>query len=235
MQAIRIALLAALLVSPQVLAPRAQAPSPPTMTPDEAARMADQIMKQFGAVMGVDPDTLENATEQERRELLREGADDYVERMRRQMEQRFGVSLDEMENLSEDEMRELMMGGTGAGRPGPGATASPLALPPAPARGFPDGSIPVPIGPDRSAHLGVTAPPGQQVILVAVDMTIREIVLREERTIPFEAQLQLDDFSRDPSRLLFEVIDAGTHRVIHRYRPVAASDRAAERIDRRSR
>ncbi|HUF86809.1 MAG TPA: hypothetical protein VMM59_05445 [Thermohalobaculum sp.] len=211
---------AALMLRPP--APGAQAPVPPVVSPDEAARMAEEMMERIGAIIGLDRQVLESASPEERRRLLEQAAEGYAERMRQQMEQRLGRPVEELDTLGEDALMGILRGGASGG---PQAPAAPRRIPRprAPAGGFPDGATALAVGPDFAAQLSVASPEGREVILVAVDLGVREIVLCEEHTIPFAAGLRLDRLAPQPSPVLLEVIDAGTHRVIARYRPVDAA------------
>lgn len=202
-------------------------PEAPGMTPEQAARMANEMLEGLGGMLGIDPETLRNAGDAERRELLRQGADGYAAGMRQRMEEQTGMPLEEMERLDEAALRDLLMGG--GDRPAPPGPAEALPLDPPPPEGFADGSEPLPVGPDGAASLAVTEPRGREVILVAVDIRAPEIVHRERRTIPFTAALALNDLSDDPATLVLEVIDAAERRVLHRLRPVAAGAGQAAR------
>ncbi|HSF96552.1 MAG TPA: hypothetical protein VLA52_16120, partial [Thermohalobaculum sp.] len=72
--------------------------------------------------------------------------------------------------------------------------------------------------------LVVDEPAGRKLLLVAADIGRHEIVLRETRAVPFSEQINLRDIAPDPNMLVLELIDPETHRVIRRYRPVAAAE-----------
>ncbi|MCZ6893614.1 MAG: hypothetical protein O7H40_06155 [Gammaproteobacteria bacterium] len=189
-----------------------------------ADAMAERMILQFGGKMGLDPEALRDAPPEEREEMLRGGADAMVGQSMQRMEQMFGMSVEEMQNLSSEdkaEMRARM-----AARFQPQAVAPPVEprpLRPAPRRGFPDGSVALPVTADYGADLVVDEPPERELLLVAVDLPAREIVWRETLTTPFEKHLRLLDIAPDPSVLILELIDPDTHRVFRRYRPVAAA------------
>lgn len=198
----------------------------PNMTSEQAEAMAQQMMLRFGAKMGLDPEALRDASPEEREEMFRGGADAMAGQTMQRMEQMFGMSVEEMQNLGPGDkaaLRARMMA-----RFEPEAAASraiePRPLLPAPARGFPDGSTPLPVAADYSAELVVTEPADRELLLVVADVARREIVWRETRTVPFEEHLSLLDIAPDPSVLILELIDPDTHRVIRRYRPVAAAE-----------
>lgn len=187
------------------------------MTPEEAQQWADEMMLKLGESMGVDPEAMRNATEEERRELLRDGADAYARRIVEGFEQRTGMSIEELDAMSEAEqdakMRELF------------APAAPvledLPLDPAPPLGFADGSESLPVGPDQVAELSIEGAAGREYILVASNAPARRIVMRETRVAPFQARIALKGLAEDPNALVIEVIDPDTGRVVRRFRPVA--------------
>ncbi len=196
----------------------------PNMTPEQAQQMADQMMLKFGAKMGLDPEALRDASPEEREEMLRGGADAMAGQTMQRMEQMFGMSVEEMQNLSAEDkaaLRDRMMARSQQLRTPPEADALPMRH--APARGFPDGSTPLPVAADYSTVLVVTEPVDRELLLVVADVARREIVWRETRTAPFEEHLNLLDIAPEPSDLILELIDPDTHRVIRRYRPVAAA------------
>lgn len=195
------------------------------MTPEQAEAMAEQMMLRFGGMMGLDPEALRDASPEEREEMLRGGADAMAGQTMQRMEQIFGMPVEEMQNLSPEEkaaLRARMMARTGPPIMTPPADLQPLR--PAPRRGFPDGSIPLPVAADYSTELAVADPADRDLLLVAVDLPAREIVWRETLTTPFEKHLNLLDIAPDPSVLILELIDPETRRVIRRYRPVAAAE-----------
>lgn len=201
----------------------AQTGGVPNMTPEQAQQMADQMMLRFGKQMGVDPEALRNATPEQREEMLRGGAEAMAGQTMQRMEQMFGMPVEELQNLSAEQkagMRARMMARFQPPTP-PEADAIPLRY--TPARGFPDGSTPLPVAADYSTILVVAEPAGRELLLVVADVVRREIVWRETRTAPFEEHLNLLDIAQDPSVLILELIDPETHRVIRRYRPVAAA------------
>jgi len=189
-----------------------------------ADAMAEQMMLRFGAKMGLDPEALRNASPEEREEMQSGGADAMAEQTMQRLEQMFGMPVEDMQNLSNEdkaEMRARMMA-----RFQPQAMAQPVEprpLRPAPRYGFPDGSVALPVMADYGADLVVDEPLEREFLLVAVDVPAREIVWRETLTTPFEKHISLLDIAPDPSVLILELIDPGTHRVFRRYRPVAAA------------
>lgn len=195
------------------------------MTPEQAQAMAEQMMLQLGGQLGLDPELLRDATKEERDELLDRASEARRGQSIQQMEQNLGMSLDQFETLSEDEKNALVMGMLNM--PGPKAPepnmVDLLPLHFVPSRGFPDGSVPLPVADDYSTELVVTEPVGRELLLVVADMSRREIVWREKRTAPFKEHLNLLDIAPDPSALILELIDPDTHVVIRRYRPVAAA------------
>jgi hypothetical protein len=188
------------------------------MTPEEARQWADEMMLKMGKSLGVDPETMKNASPEERNRLLQEGAEAFSNRMIEDVEQRIGMSIEEWESLSETERearsREMFM------------PAAPLQedipLDPAPPIAFGDGSEPLPVGPDQVAQLNVEGEAGRDYLLVAADQAARRIVMRENRTAPFEERIALKELAADPNNLVIELIDPDTRRVVRRYRPVAA-------------
>ncbi len=217
---IALALLLGLSVNPAA----AQSGGAPNMTPEQAEAMAGQMMLRFGSQMGLDPEALRNASPEEREEMLRGGAGGMAGQSMQRLEQMFGMPVEEMQNLSAAEkaaLRARMMGRfQSAAQP----EADTFSMRQAPARGFPDGSIPLPVAADYSAELVVTEPAGRELLLVVADVARYEIVWRETRTAPFEEHLNLLDIAPDPSTLIVELIDPDTRRVIRRYRPVAAAE-----------
>jgi len=188
------------------------------MTPEEAQKWADEMMLKMGKSLGVDPEAMKNASPEERNRLLQEGAEAFSNRMIEGVEQRIGMSIEEWESLSEAEQeaksREMFM---------PAAPVQEdIPLDPAPSLAFRDGSEPLAVGPDQVAVLRIEAEPGRDYILVAADTTARRIVLRENRTAPFEERIALKGLAPDPNALVIELIDPDTHRVARRFRPVAA-------------
>lgn len=203
----------------------AQTGGAPNMTPEQAQQMANQMMLRFGGQMGLDPEALRNASPEEREEMLLGGADAMAGQTMQRMEQMFGMSVEEMQNLSneeKEEMRASIVARFQAATQQPEADAFSMRY--APARGFPDGSVPLPVAADYSAELVVTEPADRELLLVVADVAQHEIVWRETRTAPFEEHLNLLDIAPDPSVLILELIDPDTHRVIRRYRPVAAAE-----------
>lgn len=195
-----------------------------SMTPEQAAAMAEQMMLRFGGKMGLDPEALRNASPEEREEMLQGGADAMAGQVMQRMERMFGMSAEEMQNLSPAEKVALRARMTARFQQQAVAQpAEPRPLYAAPPHGFPDGSVPLPVLADYSTDLAIAEPAGQDLLLVAVDLPAREIVWRETRTTPFEEHLNLLDIAPDPSVLILELIDPDTHRVIRRYRPVAAA------------
>ena len=187
------------------------------MTPEQAREMADRMMQQMGGAMGLDPETLRNATPEQRREMLKGAADAMAGQMQQRLEQSFGMPLDQVEKLGEDELRALM-----ATRHRPPMPAfEPTLLRPAPASGFPDGAMPLPVRNGNVASLSFEMAQGD-VLLVVADTARQEILLNETRTTPLEEEIDLDCMARDTGALVVEIIDPRTHRVIRRYRPVAA-------------
>jgi len=188
------------------------------MTPEEAQKWADEMMLKLGKSLGVDPEAMENASPEERNRLLQEGADAFSNRMIEGVEQRIGMSIEEWESLSEAEQeaksREMFA---------PSAPVQEdIPLDPAPPLAFGDGSEPLAVGSDQVAVLRVEEEAGRDYILVAADTAARRIVLREDRTAPFEARIALKSLAPDPNALVIELIDPNTRRVARRFRPVAA-------------
>jgi hypothetical protein len=214
-------LLLGLITGPGANPALAQTGAMPDMTPEQAQAMAEQMMLRLGGQIGLDPEALRNATPEQRKEMMRGAADTMAGQTMQQMEQAFGMPAEELKNLSKEEMRTLMVA-----RLQPPAMAPPLQPRPlrsAPPRGFPDGSVALPVAADYSAELAVAEPAGRELLLVAVDLPARRIVWRETLTTPFERHLDLLDIAPDPSVLILELIDPATRRVIRRYRPVAAA------------
>jgi hypothetical protein len=190
------------------------------MTPEQAQAMADQMMLQLGGQLGLDPEALRNATPRQREEMLRGAADVMSNQAVQQFESNIGMSVEEFKNLSKEDQAALMMPRSDA----PETRFDPMPLPAAPGRGFPDGSIPLPVAADYTTDLAVDEPVGQEFLLVVADMIHRQIVWREMRIAPFEEHLNLLEIAPEPSALIVELIDPDTHRVIRRYRPVAAAE-----------
>lgn len=194
----------------------------PNMTPEQAQQMLDQMMKGMGTQLDLDPETLRSASPEEREEMIRGAADAMAGQATKQMEDQFGMPLDEFKKLSEDEKNALMMSLLQPQQIV--EPAAPLPLLPAPVRGFPDGSAPLPVTENYDAYLVVTEQVDRELLLVVADIARREIVWRATRIAPFEEHLNLLDFTPNPSDLILELIDPNTHRVIRRYRPVAAAE-----------
>lgn len=190
------------------------------MTPEQAQAMADRMMLQLGGQLGLDPEALRNATPKQREEMLRGAAEASSNQMIQQLENDIGMSVSEFKNLGEDDQAALMMRRSDA----PETGFDPMPLPAAPGQGFPDGSIPLPVAADYTTVLAVKEPAGREFLLVVADVIQRQIVWRETRTAPFEEHLNLLDIAPEPSALILELIDPDTHRVIRRYRPVAAAE-----------
>jgi len=214
----------ALLLGLSVKPASAQTGGAPNMTPEQAEAMAEQMMLRFGGQMGLDPEALRNASPEEREEMLRGGADAMSGQTMQRMEQMFGMPIEEMQNLSAAEKAALRARMTARFQTTAQPEADTFPMRYAPARGFPDGSIPLPVAADYSAELVVTEPAGRELLLVVADVARYEIVWRETRMVPFEERLNLLDIAPDPSALIVELIDPDTRRVIRRYRPVAAAE-----------
>jgi len=189
------------------------------MTDEQADAMAAEMMQRYGAMMGLDPEALRNATAEEQQRMLEAGANAMAERMTQGLEQALGMPLEEIQNLSDEEMRALVLA-----RPQPEAALPPIEPRPLrtmPRDGFPDGSMPLPTAPDYQATLVYDEPPERDLLLIVVDPRANEIIWRETRTAPFEEHLSLLEIASDPSVLILEVIDPQTRRVLRRYRPAA--------------
>lgn len=186
-----------------------------------ADAMAERMLLQMGARMGVDPDALRNASPEERERMIGAAAEAMAEQVTKQVEQTLDMSTEEMKNLSEEEIHARMAARLepDAGIP---AAIEPRPLLPAPRRGFPDGSVPLPVGENFGAELVFDEPPARDLLLVVADLRAREIVWRGNRSAPLREHLNLLEIAPDPSVLVIELIDPITRRVIRRYRPVAA-------------
>jgi hypothetical protein len=219
--AIALALLLGLSVNPAA----AQSGGAPNMTPEQAEAMAGQMMLRFGNQMGLDPEALRNASPEEREDMLRSGSGAMARQPLQRMEQMFGMPVEEMQNLSDEDkeaLRARMMTRFQTAAQQPETDTFPLRY--APARGFPDGSIPLPVAADYSTVLLVSEPVNWELLLVVADVARQMIIWRKTRIAPFEEHLNLLDIAPDPSVLILELIDPDTHRVIRRYRPVAAAE-----------
>jgi len=94
------------------------------------------------------------------------------------MEQMFGMSVEEMQNLGAEDkaaLRARMMARSQQLRTPPEADALPMRH--APARGFPDGSTPLPVAADYSTVLVVTEPVDRELLLVVADLARRDAEL----------------------------------------------------------
>jgi hypothetical protein len=181
------------------------------------------MMLRFGEQMGLDPEALRNASPEEREEMLRGGAGAMSGQTMRKMEQMFGMPVEEMQNLSNEDKEDMRARMMARSRPTTPPEADTLPMHDAPALGFPDGSTPLPVAVDFSTVLVVAEPAGRELLLVVADVARSKVVWRETRTAPFEEHLNLLDIAPEPSDLILELIDPDTHRVIRRYRPVAAA------------
>lgn len=198
-------------------------------TPEERERMlqrgamamTERLMLRIGASMGLDPEALRDATPEERTRMLQDGAAAMANRTTKQVEQTLGIPIQEMKTLSDEEVRARMAARAELGTAR--APISPRPLPTAPRQGFPDGSVPLPVGDDYSAELVFEESPVRELLIVAADLRARQIVWRESRTMPLREHLDLLELAQDPAMLVLELIDPRTRRVIRRYRPVAAA------------
>lgn len=188
------------------------------MTPEEAQKWADEMMLKLGESLGVDPEAMRNAPPEKRNRLLQEGADAYSSRMIEGIEQRMGMSVEEWKAMSEAERdaraREMFAP--------PAPVLEDIPLDPAPPAAFRDGSEPLAVGPDQVAVLRVEEEAGRDYLLVASDASARRVVMREDRTAPFEERIALKGLAPDPNALVIELIDPNSRRVVRRFRPVAA-------------
>lgn len=192
----------------------------------------------LGAGLGLDEGELRAETMEERAELMLRRAEEMKQKMLGQVAERLGVTVDELVSMSEQDVRALedqhrsaIAVERAAEDQHRSATvvvdeqpAFPLPLPlPAPPGGFRDGSEGLVVDAGYVAELAVAEPEGKEMLMVIADPLRREIVWRAERTPPFVEPLRLDELAADPSRLVIELIDPGTRRVVRRFRPVAGA------------
>jgi hypothetical protein len=191
------------------------------MSKEDAQTMADEMLLRLGSQLGLDPEALRNAPKKERKAMIGRAGEGFLGAAQGQMENMLGMPLEDIENLSPQDIMAVMMGAAGQGSTPP---IPPSPLLDAPSRGFPDGALPWPIPADFVAELSVEEPSNVEMLVVLADTARREIVWRETRTAPFQERLSLLDIAPDPGALVLELIDPSTHRVIRRYRPVAAPE-----------